>query len=63
MTEILRHSWLLCPRCGSRMAVIEIDLPVPPFVVELAGCEACGITSNELRGSEAAPAPADPERS
>ncbi|HEX8988288.1 MAG TPA: hypothetical protein VF816_10030 [Rhodocyclaceae bacterium] len=47
---------LLCPNCGQPMLTVEITLAGPPFVVELAGCEHCGITSNEFADSEPAPA-------
>lgn len=43
----LPESQRLCPRCGSPMTAIEIALPSPPYIVQLTGCEHCGITSNE----------------
>ena len=38
------------------MATIKVLIDTPPFVVLLAGCEQCGITSNDLPGEKTAPA-------
>ena len=47
-TKVLPQAWLLCPCCGRSMLAIEVAVATPPFVVELVGCEVCGITTNEL---------------
>lgn len=42
-----------CPLCGRRMTVIAVRAGAARRIVKLAGCEYCGITSNELRDRQA----------
>lgn len=56
-TGVLPETGRHCPYCGRDMTTIEVDIATPPFVVELVGCETCGITTNELAAAEPAAAP------
>ncbi len=40
--------WPHCPCCGKPMLAVKIAIATPPFLVELSGCQHCGITSNEI---------------
>ncbi len=46
----------LCPCCGKPMLTVRLAIVTPPFLVELSGCQCCGITSNEFAAPEGAAA-------